>query len=442
MDNLYAGRERFYRSLPSLREGCEFGSREQKNGKRKGLLNLAPDIIMISFPSLYPAGFFYFEDSNMTEQEALIILNAVPGLGNIRIRNLLDYFGSAQTILKIPGSGFPASSLIPASVIKNILEFPQDNFLKKEYNLIAQNRARMLTCFDQEYPEILKEIPDAPVLLYYKGDLKRYHREAMAIVGSRRASVYGLMLAEQFASLLSDLGLVIVSGLAKGIDAAAHQGCLKARGTNAVVLGYGMSYIYPKENKRLMELIEESGIIFSEFPMDVPPLAHNFPRRNRIISGLSLGVLIVEASRKSGALITSRCALEQGREVFAIPGPIDHPNTAGVHDLIKQGAKLVTSIEDILEELPLLTREQAVSQGGEQNFVPRFPGKDLPARSEPVLTEEEKLIYQNLTDQPIHLEELALRCGLPLEEALDILLRLEVGHLIQQRPGKLFSLCI
>src|SRR3989338_3351703 len=286
----------------------------------------------------------------MTEQEARLTLNAIPGVGNVTIRDLVQYYGSADKVFTLTKQELLASGLSEALAVK-IIEFERDKFLKNEYNLIKQNKVEVLTLSDDGYPAILKEIPDAPAVLYTKGNLALLKNIAIAMVGSRQSSVSGLNIAEKFAGRLSECGISIVSGMARGIDTAAHRGCLKAGGITIAVVGCGLEKVYPPENKELFAQIAQRGAILSEFPMQMLPLPHNFPRRNRIISGLSLGVIIVEAALRSGALVTARMALEQGREVFAVPGPIDRPSAQGVNELIKQGAKLITSIEDVLEEL-------------------------------------------------------------------------------------------
>ncbi len=280
----------------------------------------------------------------------------------------------------------------------------------------------------------MNEIPDAPVVLYYKGSLIPADEAAVAIVGSRRASLYGLSLAEKFARRLAELGIAVISGLARGIDTAAHRGCLQASGRTLAILGCGLMHVYPKENKGLMENIEKQGAVISEFPMRTLAFAYNFPRRNRIISGLSLGVLVVEASLRSGALVTSRCALEQGREVFAIPGQIDHPNTFGTHRLIKEGAKLVNCVEDILEELklPLESFLFKLKAMHSENAV-------AAAENSPEdLSEEESKIYRAITQQPIYIDELATQWNRSVAEMTGILLTLELKRYVKQLPGKYF----
>lgn len=370
----------------------------------------------------------------MNELESLMVLNAVMGLGNIRIRRLLEVFGSARKVLSLSLGELLGENIIPAKVAQNLAKFPKDIYIEKELGLVAKNKVKVVSVFDREYPENLKEIPDAPVLLYLKGSLPERNHLAVAIVGSRKASIYGLAMAEKFANGLSELGLTIVSGLARGIDSAAHQGALKAQGPTIAVMGCGLSHIYPSENKKLFSDIAATGCVISEFSMDTRPIAHNFPRRNRIISGLSLGVIVVEATMKSGALITSDFALEQGREVFAVPGKADSPNAQGSHHLIKQGAKLAGTIEDILEELK--PRIQEVLGETKKNVM----NNRLKIKSFK-LDEHETSIMNKLPDEPFHIDVLVQDQGISVSDLLSILLQLELKGMVKQLPGKMFVKC-
>lgn len=383
----------------------------------------------------------------MHKLDSLLILNAIAGLGQVRIRRLLDYFGSPEKILAARAEALSLQPFLPRRAVENIVHFPKDWFLQEEYELIKKHRIKIVTIEDHDYPENLREISDGPLVLYVKGTLKAEHKMALAIVGSRRASFYGTCFTEKFAGELAQLGLTVVSGMAQGIDAAAHRGALKVKAETIAVLGNGLCHVYPLANKKLFEQIPLSGAIVSEFPMSMPPRPGHFPRRNRIISGLALGVLVVEASQKSGALITSDFALEQGREVFAIPGKPDHPNSQGVNNLIKQGARLVTSVEDIIEELrphlegylQSLSRVQTFKadlispvgnseRGGQQeeSFVKE-------------LSFEEKLIYQLLKGNTCHIDEIVHHSGLPVSTVMALLSRLEFKKIVKQFPGKFFA---
>ncbi|MBN2097071.1 MAG: DNA-processing protein DprA [Candidatus Omnitrophica bacterium] len=284
-----------------------------------------------------------------------------------------------------------------------------------------------LSLSDQGYPANLKYIYDPPQTLYVQGKLFPQDNIAIAIVGSRRATYYGLNNAENLAFELAALGITIVSGLARGVDSAAHKGALKAGGRTIAVLGSGLNVIYPAENQELAEEIARHGAVISEFTPDTGPQRYNFPRRNRIISGLSLGIVVVEAAKKSGALITAYSALDQGREVFALPGKVDSFTSRGTHDLIKQGAKLVDSTQDILEELePLLAAYTKEHQDKEQPTI------------QPNLTEEENSVYSCLSSEALQVDEIMQKTNFSYGRLSTALLKLEYKKLIKQLPGKTF----
>jgi DNA processing protein len=367
-----------------------------------------------------------------TNLDHLLALNAVPGLGPQRIRRLIAHFNGSREIFRASEKSLSELSFLPASVVRAILDFPFDEFLKKEHALLKEHKAFVLSIDDPLYPQRLKEIPDAPVVLYAKGERGLFDFPSLAIVGCRKSSVYGMTMAEKFAKDLSDYGLVVVSGLARGIDTAAHHGALKVNGKTVAVLGTGLTEIYPAENKRLFEAIADKGLVVSEFPMSAKPSASHFPRRNRIISGLSLGVIVVEAARKSGALITADFALEQGREVFAIPGKIDSPSSQGTNALIKQGAKLVGCVDDILEELQIAVRPKLVTQ------EKLSEAKEAAARQ--CLLPEEKSFLKLLSAHPMDVDSLCQESGLALSCVFSLLLKLELLGIVKQLPGKLFVL--
>jgi DNA processing protein len=262
-------------------------------------------------------------------------------------------------------------------------------------------------------------------VLYVKGELKEEDGLSIGIVGSRRASFYGLASAERFAADLSNRGFTIVSGMARGIDTSSHKGALKQSHRTLAVMGSGFKHIYPPENKRLAEEIARNGAVISEFPIDALPKKENFPRRNRVISGLSLGVLVIEAARNSGALITADFALEQGREVFALPGKFDSHTSFGTHTLIKQGAKLVSCVDDIIEELniPAITN-------------PEIPG--IRDNRKVGAAKEESVLYGLISEDPIQLDEILEKTNLSIPAISDMLLKLQMKKLIQQLPGKQF----
>lgn len=330
--------------------------------------------------------------------------------------------------LNMAGIGYIRLKKTEPSWIKKILDEKKKD-LKREWSMIKKRRVTVLSIFDKDYPAALREIYSPPIVLYIKGKISPEDKTAIAFVGSRRASIYGLNICQSLSGRLAGLGVTIVSGLARGIDSAAHKGALNVEGRTLAVLGNGLNSIYPPENKRLAEKIADSGALISEFPMETPPLAQNFPIRNRIISGLSLGVVIVEAARKSGALITASCALEQGREVFAVPGKAGAVTSTGTHSLIKEGAKLVDSADDIIEELHLKP----------EPFGRRSIRSDQTnGSSKSKLEGAEKKIYDILSDEPEHIDHIIEESRLPASEVTELLLRLEVKRLVRELPGKNF----
>jgi DNA processing protein len=285
---------------------------------------------------------------------------------------------------------------------------------------------------DDRYPAWLRAIPDPPAVLYCDGRIEPRDRQAVAIVGARKATPYGLRITETLARELSGAGFTIVSGLARGIDAAAHRAALEAGGRTIAVLGCGLDVTYPPEHASLREEIAASGAVLTEFPAGTPPKPSHFPQRNRIISGLSLGVVVVEAAEDSGSLITARLALEQGREVFAVPGPLDAPLSRGPHGLIKQGAKLVETADDIIEELL-----PQIGNTLTPTLSPRGRGKGEGEFSEPKgLTSEERMVYSLMSRDPLHLDDLTERSGLTPAGVAGILLALELKGVARQLPGQ------
>ncbi len=367
----------------------------------------------------------------MTEQQALIILNALPGFGSVRIRQLVEHFTSARHVLAATENQLLSSEIISANLVKKIFEFDRESFLQNECNLLQKNNVNVVSIFDEAYPNALRTIHDPPIILYVKGRLPVDNGLAVGVVGSRRASVYGLNIAEKFAGQLAQLGITVVSGLALGVDAAAHRGCLRTGGQTVAVVGCGLMHVYPEQNKDLYREIGEKGAVISEFPMSMPPISFNFPARNRIISGLSMAVLVVEASLQSGALITSRFALEQGRDVFAVPGKIDHPNSQGVNQLIKQGAKLVTCFEDILEELEPQIRRSITK-------LPQLQTEQTLPQVTHDFSQQEWSVVNVLNKEPLYIDDLVLKSGQSQNEVAGILLKLELKKFIKQLPGKYF----
>ena len=282
-----------------------------------------------------------------------ILLNMVEGLGIIRLKALLEEFKTPESILKAHLSDLVKVKGISKNIAENITSCESAYNIDKELELIKSHNVEVLTIFDEGYPEILKEIYDPPIVLYVKGTLQEKNDLSLGVVGSRKCSQYGIKSTKELVASLKDYDITIVSGLARGIDSAAHRAAIDNKLSTIAVLGSGLNCMYPPENSKLADQVAKHGAVISEFPMRTKPLKHNFPRRNRIISGLSKGVVVIEAAERSGALITVDFALEQGRDVFAMPGPVDSDSSYGTNRLIKQGAKLIDSAEDILSELGL-----------------------------------------------------------------------------------------
>ena len=283
----------------------------------------------------------------------LILLNMVEGLGIIKLKALLEEFKTPENILKAHLNDLVKVEGISKNIAENITSCESAYNIDKELELIKSHNVEVLTIFDEGYPEILKEIYDPPIVLYVKGTLQEKNDLSLGVVGSRKCSQYGIKSTKELVASLKDYDITIVSGLARGIDSAAHRAAIDNKLSTIAVLGSGLNCMYPPENSKLADQVAKHGAVISEFPMRTKPLKHNFPRRNRIISGLSKGVVVIEAAERSGALITVDFALEQGRDVFAMPGPVDSESSYGTNRLIKQGAKLIDSAEDILSELGL-----------------------------------------------------------------------------------------
>lgn len=369
----------------------------------------------------------------MTRFEALVSLNMSLDVGSLRLNKLLEFFGEPGNILTAPCEKLMAVAGIGEKIASNIRSFKKED-LDRELSLAKKSGLRIITLEDKDYPENLKNIPDPPLVLYIKGELKEEDKFAIAIVGSRRASFYGLSIAEKFAFELAERGFTVISGMARGIDTYAHRGALKQGKRTIAVMGSGFGHLYPEENKALAEEIARHGAVLSEFPIDAMPLRQNFPRRNRVISGLSLGVLVVEAARNSGALITADFALEQAREVFALPGKVDSRNSFGTHELIKQGAKLVSGVQDILEEfnltLPTPRNQDALAASLDEPGGSRKQTQKLSA--------DESLLYSIISNQSIPLDEIIEKTDFNVPKVTEILLNLQLKRLIKELPGKQF----
>lgn len=351
-------------------------------------------------------------------------LKSVPGVGNVTFRKLLEIFEKPERVLKASEDELTRVKGVSSALATAIARHDYRPIADRESQTVAKHGITIVDFLSADYPKILLQINDPPPYLYVKGRLAG-DETAVAIVGSRRASTYGLVTTERLAGDLAANGVTVVSGMARGVDTAAHNGALKAGGRSIGVLGCGIDVIYPPENRPLFNAMAEKGAIVSEFPMGTTPLAENFPRRNRIISGISRGVLVVEAVQNSGSLITARYALDQGREIFAIPGNINSSNSRGTNLLIKQGAKLVEEVGDILEELRLPTQAVADNKPASPSFS---------------LTPQEAGIFALLAESPLHMDDIIVRSELTVPDLSAILLRLELKGAVVQLPGKYFSL--
>ncbi len=364
------------------------------------------------------------------EQRALVALSLVPGVGTGRIRALLARFGSATAAINASLSALQTVSGIGPETARSIVEFDDYAAVDRQMERAAQMDATLLTPWEETYPRRLRQIYDPPALLWMRGQFTPADWHAIAIVGTRRCTEYGTQQAYRFARALAEQGFTIVSGLAYGIDGSAHRGALDGGGRTVAVLGSGVNRIYPSKHTGLAKDIIEQGALLSEYPLDAAPEAAHFPARNRIISGLSVGTLVVESHETGGSLITARLAVEQNREVFAIPGRLGTKAGVGTNRLIQRGhAKLVMDVEDILEEL----RPEA---------LPSSPAADeaASAHSAPVpsLNGVERTLYEAIESEPVHIDVICAETGLGPSTALVYLLKLEFKGLIRQMAGKQF----
>jgi len=351
--------------------------------------------------------------------KAWLALSLVRGLGGEGARRLLQEFGSPEAVLAAPASTL--SGYVKADVAAAITRGIADDLLAPALSWLEEDLNQLITLGDSDYPQALLNIADPPLLLYVKGRLDLLNATALAIVGSRNATPQGNSNAEEFSKSLSDAGLCIISGMAHGIDAAAHRGALRGMSSSIAVVGTGLDKVYPAANRDLAHSLAAQGALISEFPLGTPPVATNFPRRNRIISGMSIGCLVVEASLQSGSLITARLAMEQGRDVFAIPGSIHSPQSKGCHALIKQGAKLAETAQDILEELPGVRR---IDTG-----TPQTPGSQ----------NQDFDLLERIGFDPVSMDGLCARSGLTVSQLSAMLLTLELEGRITALPGGLFQ---
>ncbi len=362
----------------------------------------------------------------MNSTEACIALNMIPKMGPVRLRKLLQVFETPEKILSAKGVALRAVDGIGPDVANQITGWESAVDLSAELERIREFGAQVITAESPTYPRQLREIHAPPIVLYVWGELQDRDRHAIGVIGSRRTTHYGTESAKKLSYQLAYAGLTVVSGLARGIDTAAHQGALAAKGRTLAVIGSGLRQLYPPENAGLAEKIASgNGAILSEFSMEVEPDRQTFPMRNRIISGWSHGILVVEAGLNSGALITASQALEQGRCVYAVPGHINAPSAHGSNRLIQQGAKLVMEANDILDDLSILLPEAK-------------PSAEAATRPLPTLTDEERRVYEAIRETETSIDDIAENAALASGLVSSALLRLELKRLVKQLPGKYF----
>lgn len=363
-----------------------------------------------------------------TDLARWVALSRVQGLGCVSFKKLAGHFGDPTEALSASTAALAEIPGLDPSVIDGLRNFSAWDEAEKEI-IKAENAAVKIVPFtDSSYPARLRMIPDPPPLLYLKGEIRREDEKAVAVVGSRSTSDYGRRVARDLCRGLASLGFTVVSGMARGIDGTAHETSLNAGGRTIAVLGSGVDRVYPAEHDKLYRRISENGGVISEFPMGTRPLAFNFPARNRVISGLSLGVVVVEATEKSGSLITAALALEQGREVFAVPGEVGASRSRGAHRLIRQGAKLVETVDDIMEEIA----PQLLARSGKAVSAPR---RTLPQN----LGVEFQKIFALFEERPLQIDEIIESSGYSPSRVSEILLELELQAYVRQLPGKKYT---
>lgn len=364
----------------------------------------------------------------MTNQEALIALNMIEGVGPIRARHLIDSLGDAAAILSASRGRLLQVNGIGQDTASAIADWESSVDLNGELRRIREFSCLTLTTEDDTYPKWLREIYDPPLVLYVRGDLLERDANSVAIVGSRMTTHYGTETARKLSYQLAYAGVTVVSGAARGIDTAAHQGALSGKGRTIAVLGTGINLIVPPENAGLLDRIAETGAVITQFPFNRKADRQSFPIRNRIVAGMTMGTVVVEAALRSGALITSNFAVDYGRQVFAVPGRIDSPRSKGCHDLIKNGAKLCESTEDILSEFEYL-----------------FPARNRGKASDPpgappamTLSDEEQKVCDTLAAEEMNIDAIIHQSGLTPAAVSVALLRLEMKKCVRQLPGKIF----
>ncbi len=360
----------------------------------------------------------------MDSREALVALNMIDGVGPVKVRQLSTHFDSPETILQASKSRLLQVPGIGEETAESIVRWEKNLDLAAELKRAADFGCAIVIGTDPEYPELLRQIYDPPLVLYTRGKLLEKDKNAVALVGSRMTTNYGQETARKLGYQLAYTGVTVVSGGARGIDTAAHQGALHAKGRTIVVLGTGINVVFPPENVALFEQCAASGAVITQFPFNRPANKQTFPIRNRIVAGMTMGTVVVEANLTSGALITANMAVDFGRQVFAVPGRIDSPRSKGCHDLIKKGAKLCEGVEDILSEFEYL--------------FPAHPTPDTPALPAMTLSENERLAFEAVDSTERTIDEVIRLSGLSAANATVALFSLEMKRLVRQLPGKLY----
>jgi len=364
-----------------------------------------------------------------TSREAYIAFNMLDQVGPVRTRKLIAAFGSPEAVFTAPESDLSKVPGIGRELARSITEGREKVDPAAEEERAARQNIRLVTFIDDEYPAMLKEIHDPPLVLYMQGGLVKADQHSLAVVGTRHASHYGISVADRLSYGLSKAGFTIVSGLARGIDTVAHTAALKAGGRTLAVIGSAIDKLYPPENAELAVKIAAQGALISEYPLGRPPDRQTFPYRNRIVAGMSMGIVVVEAGEKSGAVITANTALDQGRHVYAVPGRIDSPTARGCHALIKQGAKLIETIDDIIDDLQMLIPRNIDRKAAELKKSPDV-----------MLSEDEMAAVKALGRGGLHVDALARECGLNAGRLNSLMLGLEMKRVVRILPGRFVEL--
>ena len=361
----------------------------------------------------------------MEELVYLLALKNIKGIGDISARKLLERFGSPESVFNTKKEELLRVEGINETLSRSITEYSGWDEDVKEADMIRKREIKIVKCYDSEYPENLKNIYNYPLFLYYIGQIKKEDDNALAVVGSRDCDDYGIRTTERIVSQLSERGVTVISGMARGIDTAAHKSALKSGGRTIAVLGNGIDICYPSENKRLFKEISEHGCAMSEYPLGTKPEGTNFPKRNRLISGLSLGVVVVQANKNSGALITADYANEQNREVFSIPGNIDNRKNSGTNLLIKRGAKLVENVDDIVEEIAEL---KTLTSKTNTEKIKRTN-----------ITGDESIVFQHLLKSKLHIDQIAHKTNFDFTRLSSLLLNMELKGIVKSLPGNYYK---